>query len=220
MKPLLKKKHPSLEKRHIKTTGCFKSSLHWQNYWTCCHRANRESFVHLHEHLQSAYTHNHSTEAALVQGYQWYSVCVWQHSVFTLFSLIWVGHFGPQLIIRSFILCFEEDYGITGSVAEWMKILSFWLFVRWLTLMEQNLNEIRLNYGFPQGSKIGPFGFKLYTKPLTSIVKSHNIQIYLYADDTQLYCSFDPSASQSAMQRMESCITEIRIVDEWQFPQT
>ena len=71
-------------------------------------------------------------------------------------------------------------------------------------------DKIRLNYGFPQGSKIGPFGFKLYTKPLTSIAKSHNIQIHLYADDTQLYCSFDPSASQSAMQRMEACITEIR----------
>ena len=28
-------------------------------------------------------------------------------------------------------------------------------------------NKVTLKYGFPQGSKIGPFGFKLYTKPLT-----------------------------------------------------
>jgi len=30
-------------------------------------------------------------------------------------------------------------------------------------------DKIDLQFGFPQGSVIGPFGFKLYTKPLTEI---------------------------------------------------
>ena len=63
---------------------------------------------------------------------------------------------------------------------------------------------------FPQGSRIGPFGFKLYTKPLTSIAKKHGINIHLYADDTQLYTSFKPEESEAALERLEACIEEIR----------
>jgi hypothetical protein len=73
-------------------------------------------------------------------------------------------------------------------------------------------NKLNLDFGFPQGSLIGPFGFKLYTKPLTSIAKKHNINIHLYADDTQLYTSFNPENSEPALARLEACIEEIR---EW-----
>ena len=76
--------------------------------------------------------------------------------------------------------------------------------------MDPFQDKITLKYGFPQGSKIGPFGFKLYTKPLTKIALKHNIQIHLYADDTQLYTSFDPDNSLDAMNRMEACIAEIK----------
>lgn len=57
---------------------------------------------------------------------------------------------------------------------------------------------------------IGPFGFKLYTKPLTEIAPKHGIDIHLYADDTQLYTSFKPEESEEALSRLESCIEEIR----------
>ena len=69
---------------------------------------------------------------------------------------------------------------------------------------------IIVNYGFPQGSKIGPFGFKLYTKPLAAIAEKHGVYLHLYADDTQLYLPFDPQNSEIAMFRMEACITEIK----------
>ena len=62
----------------------------------------------------------------------------------------------------------------------------------------------------PQGSKIGPFGFKLYTKRLRAIARKYNVDIHLYADDTQLYTSFNPNDSAQAMTRMEACIAEIR----------
>lgn len=99
---------------------------------------------------------------------------------------------------------------MTEDVAEWME--------SYLVGRQQSIDingtpsdNIQLNYGFPQGSSIGPFGFKLYTKPLTSIAQKHNIQIHLYADDTQLYLPFDPCDSESAMTRMEACIEEIRL---------
>ena len=40
--------------------------------------------------------------------------------------------------------------------------------------------------------------------------RKHNIQIHLYADDTQLYTTFDPNNSADAMKRMEACIAEIK----------
>ena len=59
-----------------------------------------------------------------------------------------------------------------------------------------------LDFGFPQGSALGPFGFKLYTKP--------NVQIHLYADDTQLYLPFQPDQSEEAMKQLNACVEDIR----------
>ena len=54
------------------------------------------------------------------------------------------------------------EYAITGEVVAWMR--------SYLVNREQNISinntlsdKITLDFGFPQGSCIGPFGFKLYT---------------------------------------------------------
>ena len=71
-------------------------------------------------------------------------------------------------------------------------------------------DEVTLQYGFLQGSCVAPFGFKLYTKSLTQIVKHHEIEIHLYVDDTQLYNAFPPEDSEQAMEKLELSIEDIR----------
>lgn len=163
---------------------------------------------HLHETLQSAYTPNHSTETAMVKVTNDILLALDKRQCAYLVLLDLSAAF-DTIDHKVFLSRLQEDYGVTGSVKDWME--------SYLSDRHQSIDingtfseKIKLHYGFPQGSKIGPFGFKLYTKPLSSIAKKYNIQIHLYADDTQLYCSFDPDDSVDAMNRMEECIAEIK----------
>ena len=102
----------------------------------------------------------------------------------------------------------REDYGVTGGVAEWMQ--------SYLSNRHQSISingtlsdKSSLDFGYPQGSALGPFGLKLYTKPITAIARKH-VQIHLYADDTQLYLPFQQDQSEEAMKRLNACVEDIR----------
>lgn len=60
--------------------------------------------------------------------------------------------------------------------------------------------DLVLRSGVPQGSILGPLLFTLYTSQFVSCLK--HCQIHLYADDTQLYYSFNTSEVDSACSRI------------------
>ena len=73
---------------------------------------------------------------------------------------------------------------------------------------------VTLKYGVPQGSVLGPILFTMYTTPLGNIIRKHGLNFHLYADDTQLYISFQPGVSVSkktAISCLEACIKDIKI---------
>ena len=67
-----------------------------------------------------------------------------------------------------------------------------------------------LTIGVPQGSILGPLLFIMYTKDIDTIALTRGFQIHLYADDTQIYFTFDSSDPNDLEYRIAACMEDVK----------
>ena len=54
----------------------------------------------------------------------------------------------------------------------------------------------------------------MYTSLLFTFVEKYCLKIHMYADDTQLYLSFEVNEENVAVEKLEGCVRDIR---NWMF---
>ena len=102
--------------------------------------------------------------------------------------------------------------GVEGHALRWIE--------SYLTGRQQRVvirgspsEPVDLLFGVPQGSVLGPKFFIVYTAPIADICRRHDVSVHMYADDTQVFLSFDlydRTQETAALRRVEACISEIR----------
>ena len=161
-------------------------------------------------YFQSAYKKRHSTETALtrVQNDLLRAVDSQGGAILVLLDLSaafdTIDH---NLLLRTL----QTEIGVTGKALEWFR--------SYLTGRQQSVKigtkmstPRALPFGVPQGSVLGPKLFSLYTYPLHRVIQDNGMLFHLYADDVQLYLSFNPKCSSSTdgiIQTIEACTASV-----------
>ena len=68
-------------------------------------------------------------------------------------------------------------------------------------------DDIKLRFGAPQGSVLGPKLYCIFAKPVGENCRRHGMSYHSYADDTQIYQDIKPQVDLS--ERWERCSSDI-----------
>ena len=92
-------------------------------------------------------------------------------------------------------------FGFGGKILEWIEDYLSDCTQR-VKIENSESKPVKLKYGVPQSSVLGPILFTLYTSPLSDICRKYGVKYHCYADDTQNYISFKPNIKE----KEEECI--------------
>ena len=210
--PLLKK--PTLDKEDLKNFRPVSNLSFTAKVIEKC--AANQIIDHLNNNdlmdpYQSAYRAKHSTETALLKVQSDILREIDAKRVIFIILLDLSATF--DTVDHSILLQrLEKRFNIGGVALRWFSsYLSGWKS----TVNVSNVlsHPVTSGFGLPQGSIMGPLMFPCYTAPLGEIAQKHCIRYHIYADDTQLYVAFnpcDPFAMENALNKLSSCISEMR----------
>ena len=165
----------------------------------------------LNEVFQSAYKNKHSTETALLKVKDDITRALDKNHATFLIMLDLSAAFDT---IDHGILFhqFEHDFGIKGTALQWFK--SYMSGRTFRVCISGKMSEgFTLVYGVPQGSIIGPWTFNKYAQHVATIIRQHGFMFHIYADNIQVYHTFDPKLPGEAacvIFKLSRCVAEIR----------
>ena len=164
----------------------------------------------LHDPFQSAYRTNHSIETALLRVNNDILSAMDRGKITALILLDLSAAF--DTVDHGILLHrLENNIGVSGTALRWCKSYLDGR-LQCVRVGDSSSDPVALNYSVPQGSVLGPQWFVVYTAPVRHIIQKYDLNYQVYADDTQIYVSFDASqtAAIDSIHVLEACIGEIR----------
>ena len=134
----------------------------------------------------------HSTEIALIRVHNDIAIASDQKTSVILLLLDLSSAFDTvdHCILLSRL---SRRFGIGGRALEWFQ--SYLGDRTQFVNINGSTSERRvLKFNVPQGLFLGPLLFSLYTSPLSDIASKHELSFHFYADDRQLYVTFEASS--------------------------
>ena len=163
----------------------------------------------LFSQYQSGYRKHHSCETAITKIHNDMLLMIDKRDNVILLMLDLSAAFDTinhELLLRKLRLNFK----ICGTVMKWLQsYLSKRTFS--VKVKQSSSKSCVLEIGVPQGSILGPLLFILFTKDLEEIVTKYGFKVHFYADDTQVYFSFDVNTVNPDLSAVTECFNEIKL---------
>ena len=160
-------------------------------------------------HCQSAYRQFHSCETALTKVTNDILNNL-DHSFSTFIIMLDLSAAFDTVDHSILFERLETCFHITGVALQWFK--------SYLSNRSFNVkikcsisNGVITLYGVPQGSILGPILFLLYISEIERIAKFYGLKLHMFADDMQLYISFQRSHISSSISNIEHCLRHIKL---------